>query len=75
METSLMKSEIHEYIDKADEEFLSLIYGLIKSKGRERSYSIQQEELTLMEERLLDYERDPTGGSSWDEVKSRLLSK
>jgi hypothetical protein len=75
METSLMKSKIHQYIDKADEDFLALIYGLIESNHQEKTYRINAEELTLMEERLLDYERDPSSGSSWEEVKNRLLSR
>jgi hypothetical protein len=75
MEASLMKSEIHQFIDKADEQFLSLIHGLITAKREDKTYMIPDEELTLMEERLLDYERNPTSGSSWDEVKARLLSK
>ncbi len=70
-----MKSEIHQYIDKADEDFLSLIYDLIESNRQEKTYQIQPEELTLMEERLLDYERNPSSGSSWEEVKAKLLSK
>ncbi len=75
METSLMKSEIHEYIDMADDQFLSLIYDLIEVKRQDKTYEISDEELTLIEERLLYYERNPTSGSSWDEVKARLLSE
>ena len=75
MEASVMKNEIHQYIDKADEEFLTLIYGLIKSNLQEKTYQMSNDELTLLEERLLDYERNPSSGSSWEEVKSKLLSK
>lgn len=70
-----MKSKIHQYIDKADEDFLTLIYGMIESNDQEKTYRINAEELTLIEERLLDYERNPLTGSSWEEVKNRLLAK
>jgi len=75
MEISQMKSKIHQYIDKADEDFLTLIYGMIESNDQEKTYRINAEELTLIEERLLDYERNPLTGSSWEEVKNRLLAK
>ena len=70
-----MKSKIHQYIDRADEDFLTLIYGMIESNDQEKTYRINAEELTLIEERLLDYERNPLTGSSWEEVKNRLLAK
>ena len=75
MEISQMKSKIHQYIDKADEDFLTLIYGMIESNDQEKTYRINAEELTLIEERLLDYERNQLTGSSWEEVKNRLLAK
>jgi len=75
MEISQMKSKIHQYIDRADEDFLTLIYGMIESNDQEKTYRINAEELTLMEERLLDYERNQLTGSSWEEVKNRLLAK
>jgi len=75
MGTSLIRSKIHQYIDEADEDFLTLIYGLIESNQQEKSYRVSAEELTMMEERLLDYERSPSSGSSWEEVRNRLLSK
>ena len=75
MGTSLIRNKIHQYIDEADEDFLTLIYGLIESNQQEKSYRVSAEELTMMEERLLDYERSPSSGSSWEEVRNRLLSK
>jgi hypothetical protein len=51
---------------------------------RDRIWQLQEEELlsgraqpsdeekALLDEEFKDFERDPTSGSSWEEVKSRL---
>lgn len=75
MQTMTLKAEIHEYIEKADERFLSLVYAMIKADQPEQSYPLTQEEINLLEERLADHEKYPNTGSSWEEVMSRLGKK
>lgn len=68
-----MKREIHQYIDEADERFLNLIYGMIKA-DKEEVYlgEISLEEIQLIEDRLVEYYKNPNSGSSWEDVEKRI---
>ncbi len=72
---SALKDEIHEYIDQADNRFLSLVYGMIQADQREEDYKLSDDEISFMEERLQDYKRNPDSGAIWNEVKSRIQNK
>jgi len=73
MNEAIMRSEIHQYIDKADERFLSLVYGMIQADQNEDDYQLSENEIKMLEERLADYHKNPESGSSWEEVRKRLM--
>ena len=75
MNVSVLKEKIHHYIDQADEHFLTQIYELIQSNQGNTSYHLTQEEQSLIEERLEEYRKNPDAGSSWEEIKKKLLDK
>ena len=73
MDSTAIRKEIHQYIDKADERFLSLVYGMIQADQTEDEYELSESEIKMLEERLADYKKNPESGSSWEDVKKRLL--
>ena len=70
METALLRAEIHEYVDHADERFLNLVYGMIKADHID--YEMSEEEIRVIEDRLNEYKKNPESGKSWKEVKGKL---
>jgi len=76
MDTNLIKQEIHQYIDGADERFLNLIYGMIKADKEEINLDdVASEEIQLIEVRLAEYYKNPNHGSSWGEVEKRIKGR
>ena len=73
MDAPTIRKEIHQYIDGADERFLNLVYGMIQADQTEDEYELSEAEIKMMEERLADYQKNPESGSSWEDVKKRLL--
>jgi putative addiction module component (TIGR02574 family) len=73
MDTTILRNEIHRYIDNADERFLNLVYGMIQADQTEDEYELSESEIRMLEERLADYKKNPDSGSSWEDVKKRLL--
>lgn len=73
MDTTLLRNEIHHYIDNADERFLNLVYGMIQADQTEGEYELSEAEIKMLEERLADYQKNPESGTSWEDVKKRLL--
>ncbi len=74
MENATLRNEIHHYIDQADDRFLSLVYGMIQADNKEENEDFTKDEITLIEERLEEYKKYSTSGSTWDEVKAKLLT-
>ena len=70
METALLRAEIHEYVELADERFLKLVYGMIKADHD--NYELSEQELKVIEERLIDYKTNPGSGKSWEDVRHGL---
>lgn len=73
MDSTEIRKEIHQYIDGADERFLNLVYGMIQADQTENEYELSESEIKMLEERLADYQKNPESGSSWEDVKKRLL--
>jgi putative addiction module component (TIGR02574 family) len=73
MDATAIRNVIHQYIDDADDRFLSLIYGMIKADKEDTSINeISDEEMQLIEDRLAEYKKNPNSGSSWEEVEKRI---
>lgn len=59
-------------------ERLQLVEDLWDSIAQEadtETLPLTTEERQLLDKRLAEYERDPDGGSSWEEVKARILKR
>ncbi len=75
METSLLRNQIHSYIDLADERFLALVYGMIQADQTDDDDPLTDNELKIIQERVEDHQKNSESGDTWEVVKSRLLSK
>ena len=76
MFTSVSKAEILEQLPKLNSMELREIRARIWQLEEEELLSGRaepgNEEKALLDREFEDFERDPTSGSSWEEVKSRL---
>ena len=63
---------LHEYIDKADERLINLIYVMVQADMKEGDYELSSAHKKILDERIATHQNNPTSGSSWEEVKSRI---
>ena len=75
MGASQMREELHQFINRADERILNLIYGMMKADRGQEDFSLSDSHKKKLDERLKAHQENPTEGSTWDEVKSRILKK
>ena len=65
-----IKKELHEYIDEADVRLLNLIYGMVLAD--QQSNEAPDWHQKVIEERLVEYEKNPDNVIAWEEVKSKI---
>lgn len=77
MKTADLRTELHHFIDKADERVLRLIYGLMKAdqEESEEDYDLSESHQEILDKRLMLHESNPMEGSSWETVKQRVKKK
>ena len=75
MSTDTLRKQIHGYIDKADDRFISLIHAMMLADLDEKQPELSEEQLIVLEERLEEYYKNPSAGSSMDEVFKRLTTR
>lgn len=75
MRTNQIREELHEYINKADERLLKLIYAMVQADLQEDKYELSDVHKQILDERLAAHGSSPDSGSDWEEVKSRIKSK
>jgi putative addiction module component (TIGR02574 family) len=71
MNTSRHRDELREYIDKADDRFIHLVYGMMQA-DMEEGYELSEAHKKILDERLAEHQKSPQSGSSWKDVKSRI---
>jgi hypothetical protein len=68
MSTPEIKKEIHDYVENADSRVLRLIYAMILAdKGHAANWH-----QSVVEERLAEYEANPSNIIAWDDLKKRI---
>lgn len=72
METSQIRELLHDYINKADERFINLMYALVQADMNEEDYELSESHKKILDERLAAHKSNPSSGSSWEEVKGRI---
>jgi putative addiction module component (TIGR02574 family) len=75
MGTTQLREELHEFINKADERLLNLLYAMVQADMKEDDYELSAAHKDILDERLAAHESNPKSGSSWEEVKSRIKNR
>lgn len=73
MKTTDLKQELHALIEKADTGVLELAYSILRAPGSELKLSSAQ--IGELERRYAAHLANPSEGSSWEEVRSRISSR
>jgi putative addiction module component (TIGR02574 family) len=71
MSTARHRDELREYINKADDRFIHLVYGMMQA-DMEEGYELSEAHKKILDERLAEHQKSPQSGSSWQDVKSRI---
>ena len=72
MGTVKLREEIHQYIDKADDRIIPLIYGMVQADLTREVYELSEAHKRILDERLEAHKSNPSTGSNWKEVKVRI---
>ena len=72
MGTSQIRELLHEYINKADERLINLMYAMVQADMKEDDYELSTTHKKILDERIAAHEANPLSGSSWEEVKARI---
>tara|TARA_Y100001972_G_scaffold126535_1_gene180554 strand:- start:3797 stop:4027 length:231 start_codon:yes stop_codon:yes gene_type:complete len=75
MGTNQIRELLHEYINKADDRLINLMYAMVQSDMKEDDYELSTTHREILDERIASHEANPTAGSSWKEVKARIKSQ
>ena len=75
MESAQIRKDLHEFINRADERILNLLFAMAQAEMKESDYTLSAPHEKLLDERIAAHESNPTSGSSWDDVKSRITKK
>ena len=74
-----MSVELAEILKLSVPERILLVEAIWDSIANDRrsanAYELTPEQVKLLEEELAAYARNPEEGSSWQEIKSRILNK
>ena len=75
MGTTQIRKLLHEYINKADERLINLMYAMVQADMKEDDYELSDTHKKILDERIDAHKANPSSGSSWDEVKTRIRSQ
>jgi putative addiction module component (TIGR02574 family) len=76
MGAAQLREELHQFINRADERVLNLIYGMMRADIEAgEHFTLSDEHRQLLDERLEAHKSSPDEGSSWKEVKDRIKQK
>jgi hypothetical protein len=63
-----IKKQLHDYIEDADDRLLRILYGIVIADKTD----IPDWHKTILNERLEEYDRDPTNVISWEDLKAKI---
>ncbi len=75
MGTTQIRELLHEYINKADERLINLMYAMVQADMKEDDYELSDTHKKILDERIAAHKANSSSGSSWDEVKTRIRSQ
>jgi len=75
MGTPQIRELLHQYINKADERLINLMYALVQADMKEDDYELSTAHKKVLDNRIAEHKANPSSGSSWEEVKTRIRSQ
>ena len=75
MGTHQIRELLHEYINKADERLINLMYAMVQADMNEDDYELGTTHRKILDERIASHEANPSAGSSWKEAKARIKNQ
>ncbi len=75
MGTPQIRELLHEYINKADERLINLMYAMVQADMKEDDYELSATHKKFLDKRLAAHKTNPSSGSSWEDVKDRVKSQ
>ena len=74
MSTAIIREEIRQYIEQADDRFLHLVYAMIQADQNEE-VNLTQEQWAELDRRMERHKKGESQSFTWKEVKDKLLNK
>jgi hypothetical protein len=65
-----IREELHEFINRADDRILSLIYGMMKADLKQDILTAQQQE--DLEKRVARHKKGESKSYSWPEARNKI---
>ncbi len=75
MGTPQIRELLHQAINKADERLINLMYAMVQADMKEDDYELSATHKKILDKRLAAHKANPSSGSSWEEVKTRVRSQ
>lgn len=73
MRTSEIKQELHSLIENSDSELLAVIYSILRKN--DNKLILSEAQVAELERRYEAHLKNPSEGSGWEEVKTRISRK
>lgn len=70
MGTAQIREELHQFINKADERVLNLIYGMMKADHEPQFLTPEQQE--DLDQRILRHKNGESKSFSWTEARNKI---
>jgi hypothetical protein len=74
MNTVKLREEINKYLEKADDRFLKLVYGMMAA-DQEENFTVPEDHKNIIRKRLEDYKKNPDDVLTWEKVKRKTETK
>lgn len=72
MSSTEIKEMLHDYINKADERMLKLMFAMAQADLEESDFELSEAHTKILDDRIKSHIANPTSGESWEVVKSRV---
>lgn len=71
MSAATIRKELQEYMSKADDRFIQLVYGMMQA-DKSSGFLLNEAEREELDKRIARHKKGESKSYSWDEVKTRL---
>jgi hypothetical protein len=65
MSSTEIKEMLHDYINKADERMLKLMYAMAQADLEESEFELSEVHTKILDDRIKSHKANPTSGKIW----------